>query len=227
MATSAATVWSGVVSHVAATLLLLVHFLPPGTSQVEVHYIHWNASNPIFNDDYVIDIDLGNEPWQYHQANIICPYYQDGSADDADYERYVVHNVTKEEYEECALSPRGGARIVAVCNAPNKVNYFTLTFRTFSPTPSGFQFRPGMDYYLISTSSAGNLYGREGGSCVKDNMKVRFRMRRTGNDKVTENGDTEVSDKHAQSASSFATDKGSCSPSAVAAAAFLVLFRLW
>ena len=167
-----------------AALILL---LPLSTLQVEVHYIHWNASNPRFSSDsgeYVVDVDLGDEPWQYHQANIICPFYPEESSDshrDVLLERYVVRNVTSEEYEQCRLSEKPelrSSRIVAVCNSPRKLSYFTMTFRKYSPTPNGFVFAPGRDYYLISTSSKDDLYGEDGGGCSEDNMRLRFRMRR-------------------------------------------------
>ena len=64
----------------SAALLLL---LPLSTWQVEVHYIHWNASNPRFSSqtgegkgEYVVDVDLGDEPWQYHQAWLPDGYSQ-------------------------------------------------------------------------------------------------------------------------------------------------------
>lgn len=95
----------------------------------------------------------------------------------------MVRNVTSEEYERCRLTekPEGGLgkpRIVAVCNTPRKLSYFTMTFRKFSPTPNGFAFSPGRDYFLISTSSRDDLYGEAGGGCAEDNMRLRFRMRR-------------------------------------------------
>ena len=95
----------------------------------------------------------------------------------------MVRNVTREEYERCRLTekPEGGLgnpRIVAVCNTPRKLSYFTMTFRKYSPTPNGFAFSPGRDYFLISTSSRDDLYGEAGGGCAEDNMRLRFRMRR-------------------------------------------------
>ena len=187
----------------AAALLLLL--LPLRTWQVEVHYIHWNASNPDFSQHggFVIDVDLGEEPWQYHQANIICPYYPEESGlgggggargDDGArrFERYVVRNVTREEYERCRLlRGRGDLRsagIVAVCDSPRKLSYFTMTFRKYSPTPNGFEFSPGRDYFLISTSSRGDLYGADGGSCAEDDMRLRFRMRRKARRRKQEGG---------------------------------------
>ena len=64
---------------VPAALLLL---LPLSALQVEVHYIHWNASNPRFSSptgeggEYVVDVDLGDEPWQYHQVGMYASFDQ-------------------------------------------------------------------------------------------------------------------------------------------------------
>ncbi len=165
----------------AAAAAIILFLLLPDRSicQVKVHYIHWNASNPNFNSggEYSIDLGLGDNPWEYHQANIICPFYPNGGGGGGNYERYIVHNVTRAEYERCRLDPGDGARIIALCNSPGKLNYFTLTFRAFSPTPGGFEFRPGRDYYLMSTSTGRNIYNREGGSCSEHNMRLKFRMR--------------------------------------------------
>ena len=65
----------------------LVLLLPLSTLQVEVHYIHWNASNPRFSSpteggEYVVDVDLGDEPWQYHQVWISCSNLDSSSASD-------------------------------------------------------------------------------------------------------------------------------------------------
>ena len=49
-------------------------------------------------------------------------------------------------------------------------------FRSFSPTPRGLEFRPGQDYYFISTSSKRDLLRRVGGSCSTHNMKVIFKV---------------------------------------------------
>ena len=41
---------------------------------------------------------------------------------------------------------------MALCNTPYKPNFFTLTFRSFSPTPGAFEFHPGQKYYFIATN---------------------------------------------------------------------------
>jgi len=150
---------------------------------VTVHYLHWNSSNPIFridNTDHIVDVNQGNLPWEYDQLNIICPSYlgyhggtKTGSEDVP--EKYIIYNVSREEYDSCRIS-QADPRVVAVCDKPEKELQYTLTFRSFSPTPRGLEFRPGQDYYFISTSSKRDLHRRVGGSCSTHNMKVIFKV---------------------------------------------------
>ena len=143
----------------------------------KVHYIHWNASNPIFridNTDHIFDVNGGNLPGEYDQANIICPVYKQGTAS-TDSEQYIIYNVSKEEYETCRIT-NPNPRVIAVCNKPSQVMYFTITFRSFTPTPGGMEFKPGQDYYFISTSSKSDLHRHVGGRCTTHNMKVMFKV---------------------------------------------------
>jgi len=141
------------------------------------HYVHWNSSNPIFridNTDHIIDVNKGNKPWEYDQVNIICPVYQPGTAVD-DIETYVIYSVTKEEYDSCRITDPD-PRVIAICNKPHELMYFTITFRSFTPTPGGMEFQPGKDYFFISTSAKGDLYRRAGGHCSSHHMKAAFKV---------------------------------------------------
>merc|ERR1719211_114359 len=164
---------------------LVVVLLPLLTRQaaaVRVHYLHWNSSNPIFridNTDHIADVNQGNLPWEYDQLNIICPVYHElgtrtRSRPDQE-EKYIIYNVSKEEYDSCRIS-QTDPRVVAVCDKPDRQLQFTITFRSFSPTPRGLEVRPGQDYYFISTSSRRDLHRRVGGSCSTHNMKVIFKV---------------------------------------------------
>jgi ephrin-B len=140
-------------------------------------YIHWNTSNPIFridNTDHVISVNQGNTQFDYDQVNIICPVYTPGTHED-DAEKYIIYNVSKEEYEACRIT-NPNPRIIAVCDKPNKLMYYTITFRPFTPQPGGLEFPPGQDYYFISTSSKDDLHRRIGGRCASNNMKVIFKV---------------------------------------------------
>ena len=42
--------------------------------------------------------------------------------------RYIIYNVSKEEYDSCSISQRD-PRVVAVCDRPYDQTQFTITFR--------------------------------------------------------------------------------------------------
>ena len=103
------------------------------------HYIHWNTTNPIFridNTDHIIDVNRGNQPWEYDQVNIICPLYHAGDSKKA--EQYIIYSVSKEEYDSCRIMSTN-PRVVAQCTRPHDLMYFTITFRSFTPTPGGME----------------------------------------------------------------------------------------
>ena len=164
---------------VAAALCLVIAAVAPVTDSTRVHYIHWNASNPIFridNTDHIYDVNAGNLPGEYDQANIICPSYKPGTDPD-EAEQYMIYIVTKEEYDTCRImDPQ--PRVIAQCNPPTMYPpmFFTITFRSFTPTPGGMEFFPGRDYYFISTSSKDEIDGRDGGRCRTHNMKMIFKV---------------------------------------------------
>ncbi|XP_023248489.1 ephrin-B2 [Copidosoma floridanum] len=139
--------------------------------------MYWNTTNSIFridNTDHIIDVNKNNAKFEYDQVNIICPVYQPGTYDD-EAEKYIIYNVSKEEYETCRIT-NPTPRIIANCDKPFKTVYFTITFRPFTPQPGGLEFHPGRDYYFISTSSKDDLHRRIGGRCTTHNMKVVFKV---------------------------------------------------
>ena len=141
-----------------------------------MHNIHWNSSNPLFrNTDNIIQVNGGNHPWEYDQVNIVCPTYKPGMSKDVLQEKYIVYVVSKQEYESCRIS-EPNPRIIAVCDQPHELMYFTITFRSFTPTPGGLEFRPGQSYYFISTSSRNDIHRRVGGGCSTHNMKITFKV---------------------------------------------------
>ncbi|XP_055613643.1 ephrin-B3 [Uranotaenia lowii] len=140
-------------------------------------YMHWNTTNSIFridNTDHIIDVNKGNSAFEYDQVHIICPVYEPGTFDN-ETEKYIIYNVSKVEYETCRITNHD-PRIIAICDKPNKLMFFTITFRPFTPQPGGLEFLPGNDYYFISTSSKDDLHRRIGGRCSTNNMKVVFKV---------------------------------------------------
>ncbi|KAF7391130.1 hypothetical protein HZH66_009610 [Vespula vulgaris] len=126
----------------------------------------------IDNTDHIIDVNKNNAVFEYDQVNIICPMYQLGTYDP---EKYLIYNVSKEEYETCRIT-NPSPRLIAICDKPYEDKYYTITFRPFTPQPGGLEFLPGHDYYFISTSSKEDLHRRIGGRCTSDNMKVVFKV---------------------------------------------------
>ena len=157
-------------SDFVSILAIALLSLAKSASAIKTHFVFWNSSNPIFrldNTDHIIDVNEGNLPWEYDQLNLVCP--QDSG------EQHVIYSVSREEYDGCRVtSPR--PKIVAICNKPEQFQYVTITFRNFSPTPGGMEFKPGKSYYLISTSTTRDLHRRVGGYCSTHNMKMVFKV---------------------------------------------------
>ena len=130
----------------------------------KIHTVYWNKSNPIFRIDNTRHIvDVG----EYDQLHLICPTNTE--------EQHVIYSVTEEEFRSCRVTnPK--PKKVAICNKPEEFQRFTYTFRSFSPTPGGMEFKPGQDYYFISTSTRRDLHRRVGGFCSSHNMKMIFKV---------------------------------------------------
>lgn len=99
-------------------------------SSAKFYTIHWNSSNPIFridNTDNIIDVNKNNLKFEYDQVNLVCPVYAPETKDE-ETEKYIIYNVSKDEYESCRIT-NPNPRIIAVCDKPNKMMYFTITFR--------------------------------------------------------------------------------------------------
>ncbi|XP_053677654.1 uncharacterized protein LOC128727741 [Anopheles nili] len=172
----------GLSSSSALTIALLIALQLVALQPTVLHcaktfYMHWNTTNSIFridNTDHIIDVNKGNSQFEYDQVHIICPVYEPGTFDN-ETEKYIIYNVSKVEYETCRITNHD-PRIIAICDKPNKLMFFTITFRPFTPQPGGLEFLPGNDYYFISTSSKDDLHRRIGGRCTTDNMKVVFKV---------------------------------------------------
>ncbi|XP_037942331.1 uncharacterized protein LOC119675214, partial [Teleopsis dalmanni] len=132
------------------------------------------ANFRIDNTDHIIDVNKGNLAFEFDQVHIICPVYEPGTYEN-ETEKYIIYNVSKVEYETCRIT-NADPRVIAICDKPQKLMFFTITFRPFTPQPGGLEFLPGNDYYFISTSSKDDLYRRIGGRCSTNNMKVVFKV---------------------------------------------------
>ena len=152
---------------------LIVLSLVGFVSATKVRNVYWNTTASSFSDKpRTVIVNQGNLPWEYDQVNIICPVYKPGTRKA---EQHIIYSVEKEEFDNCRVtSPR--PRIVAICNRPQTFMYFTITFRSFTPTPGGLEFRPGKEYYFISTSNGKDIHRRVGGWCSSHNMKMIFKV---------------------------------------------------
>ena len=108
--------------------------------------------------------------------NILCPFYDKKTTPNInETERFVIFHVRKEEYDMCTLLS-GNPRAIVICNKPYSRRHYTISFRSFSPTPNAIEYQAGKDYYFMSTSSKQDLRGRSGGMCRSHNMKLVFKV---------------------------------------------------
>ncbi|KAI8503056.1 Ephrin-B2a [Branchiostoma belcheri] len=68
------------------------------------------------------------------------------------------------------------------CDKPFQDNRFTMLFQEFSPSPFGLEFKPGRDYYYISTSTSelGGLDNKVGGNC-RNGMRLKITVNQQTN----------------------------------------------
>ena len=151
---------------------LLTLVLLGAVETTRVRNIYWNTTTASkLSEPMMVTVNEGNQAWEYDQVNIICPVSKEGE----EKEEHIIYSVEKEEFEHCRVTS-ARPRIVAICNRPRTFMYFTLTFRSFTPTPGGLEFRPGQDYYFVSTSSKLDIHRRVGGYCATHNMRMVFRV---------------------------------------------------
>ena len=128
----------------------------------------------IDNTDHIIDVNQGRTFMEYDQVNIVCPLY-DKSVPEAQTEQFIIYHVNKEEFDMCRIM-NAHPRAIVACNKPYQMSYYTISFRSFSPTPGAMEFHAGKDYYFMSTSSKTDLHLRSNGMCRTHNMKLVFKV---------------------------------------------------
>ncbi|XP_030075023.1 ephrin-A2 [Microcaecilia unicolor] len=151
-----------------ALLLLLFTALlcPPARSQVvsDRHAVYWNKSNPRFyQGNYTVDVSIND------YLDIYCPHYEDPLPLDI-MEHYILYMVSYDGHMSCDHRKRGFKRWE--CNRPDSSNgplKFSEKFQLFTPFSLGFEFRPGHEYYYIS-SSPPNVVDKP---CLKLKVYVR------------------------------------------------------
>ncbi|CCD74044.1 Ephrin RBD domain-containing protein [Caenorhabditis elegans] len=122
--------------------------------------IYWNSTNPLVERYAAIGDTL----------DIVCPFFDENS--DELTEQSIIYRVTEEEYENCER--RSKAKELGRCTQPYQEEKLKVAFRLMSPNPSGLDYRPGVTYYFISTSTGSRkgLYNEQGGLCASHNLKM-------------------------------------------------------
>ncbi|KAL0965434.1 hypothetical protein UPYG_G00281230 [Umbra pygmaea] len=137
----------------------------PASKVISDRYaVYWNRTNPRFyRGDYLIDVCIND------YLDVFCPHYLDTVPDERA-ERYVLYMVNYDGYSSCDHTAKGFKRWE--CNRPHSSNgplKFSEKFQLFTPFSLGFEFRPGREYYYISSTVADN--GRR--SCLRLKVFVR------------------------------------------------------
>ncbi|XP_004068307.1 ephrin-A2 [Oryzias latipes] len=126
--------------------------------------VYWNSSNPrFFRGDYTVEVAIND------YLDIYCPHYE--RAEPAErMEHYILYMVNYDGYTSCDHHRKGFKRWE--CNRPQSPNgplKFSEKFQLFTPFSLGFEFRPGHEYYYISSPHP-NLAGKP---CLKLKIYVK------------------------------------------------------
>ena len=137
------------------------------TASIRTHYLHWSIENRDFRKNQQLFVNAETHFGQYDVLEITCAYE----------ERHIIYNVSKLEFESCRILEPSHWQVVGFCNG--KEYRFTKTFREFSPIPRGLEFKPGHNYYFVSTSTKTNIHNKNFGYCASHNMKVTMKIANT------------------------------------------------
>ncbi|XP_053709575.1 ephrin-A2-like [Synchiropus splendidus] len=125
--------------------------------------VYWNSTNPrFFRGEYTVEVAIND------YLDIYCPHYE-GSESAERMENYVLFMVNYDGYTSC--DRRKGFKRWE-CNRPLSPNgplKFSEKFQLFTPFSLGFEFRPGHEYYYISSPHP-NLAGKP---CLKLKVYVK------------------------------------------------------
>ncbi|KAF1385195.1 hypothetical protein PFLUV_G00105210 [Perca fluviatilis] len=142
--------------------------------------VYWNSSNPRFSrGDYTVEVAIND------YLDIYCPYYEgaeppgrqgagpaerQGAGPAERLENYILYMVNYDGYTSCDHRRTGFKRWE--CNRPLGASgplKFSEKFQLFTPFSLGFEFRPGHEYYYISSPHP-NLAGKP---CLKLKIYVK------------------------------------------------------
>ncbi|KAI7795514.1 putative ephrin-A2-like, partial [Triplophysa rosa] len=113
--------------------------------------------------EYTVEVAIND------YLDIYCPHYEDPLPQER-MERYILFMVNYDGYTTCNHHMKGFKRWE--CNRPTSPNgplKFSEKFQLFTPFSLGFEFRPGHEYYYISSPHP-NLAGKP---CLKLKVYVK------------------------------------------------------
>ncbi|XP_068449049.1 ephrin-A2 [Clinocottus analis] len=135
-------------------LVLLVRVCAAGLEDRVIsdrHAVYWNSSNPRFSrGEYTLEVAIND------YLDVYCPHYEGAEPEGAEHERrmeqYVLYMVNYDGFSSCDHRRTGFKRWE--CNRPRSAAgplRFSEKFQLFTPFSLGFEFRPGHEYYYISS----------------------------------------------------------------------------
>ncbi|XP_072439727.1 ephrin-A5-like isoform X2 [Chiloscyllium punctatum] len=149
---------------VLVVLWVCVWSQEPSKVVADRYAVYWNSSNPRFlKGDFHIEVCIND------YLDVFCPHY-DVSVPEDKTERYVLYMVNYDGYSSCDHTSKGFKRWE--CNRPYASNgplKFSEKFQLFTPFSLGFEFRPGREYFYISSAIPDN--GKK--TCLKLKVLVR------------------------------------------------------
>ncbi|QQP41682.1 Ephrinlike, partial [Caligus rogercresseyi] len=134
----------------------------------DVFYVHWNRANPMFrldNSDHIVEVNKGNEQWEYDQVNLICPTSKPGLSRYP--ETHVIYSVPRKNTRPAGSRTQTHDRGCLQQPLPPPL---------FHPDLPVWSSSPDHNYYFVSTSSASDLHRRMGGGCATHNMRMIFKV---------------------------------------------------
>ncbi|KAK5878562.1 hypothetical protein CesoFtcFv8_023960 [Champsocephalus esox] len=145
------------------TGLMVTLIGPPKECPLEAVLRNYTFDVVFYRGDYHIDVCIND------YLDVYCPHYIVPVSDDRA-ERYVLYMVNYDGYSSCDHTAKGFKRWE--CNRPLSPNgplKFSEKFQLFTPFSLGFEFRPGREYYYISSIT--DEKGRR--SCLRLKVFVR------------------------------------------------------
>ncbi|KAK1152382.1 ephrin-A2-like [Acipenser oxyrinchus oxyrinchus] len=116
--------------------------------------VYWNSTNYRFQQgEYTVEVSIND------YLDIYCPHYEEALPQER-MERYILFMVNYDGYTTCDHRTKGFKRWE--CNRPQSPNgplKFSEKFQLFTPFSLGFEFRPGHEYYYISSPHL-NIVGK-------------------------------------------------------------------